>query len=89
MTLAGWLLLAGAALILIAVFLLAPKGWRTIAVSVAQGLIVAAGPVLDYLAVFDWTTILPANAAPLVAVIFACSNIALRAITNTPLGRKE
>ena len=58
------------------------KGWKT----VAFGLVVAIGPAIaTYLAGIDWTSL---GVSPGVAGAIGVAIIALRAVTNTPIGGK-
>lgn len=58
------------------------KGWKTI----IFGLIVAIGPVaVTYLGNVNWTSL---GISPGVAGMIGVAIIALRAVTNSPLGSK-
>ena len=65
------------------------KGWRTIAINLSVGALVAITESARYLAVFDWREVLPADLAPWAILFFALLNIWLRAITTTPMGKKQ
>lgn len=65
------------------------KGWRTVAVNLSVGAFAAMVESARYLAVFDWREVLPANLAPWAILFFALVNIWLRAITTTPMGKKQ
>jgi hypothetical protein len=56
------------------------KGWKTVLVSLG----IAAAGVLQ---TADWTTIVPAGAVGPVMVGIGIAVAALRAITNTPVGK--
>lgn len=59
------------------------KGYRTI---IVNGLLAICPVALDYLAGVDWTQYM----SPQTALVFVgIVNIALRAITTTPMGKKE
>ncbi len=58
------------------------KGWKTVVSGVLMAILPAA---LTYLAGVDWTKFVSPNAAMLIAGIIV---VALRAVTNTPIGTK-
>ena len=58
------------------------KGWRTVAFNIVIG---AGTAALNYMVGFDWVSLVGADMA---VFIVAALNIALRYITDTPVGSK-
>ena len=59
------------------------KGWKTIGFGL---ILVIVPPALTYLAGVDWTHLIGANAALIISGVIT---IALRAVTDTPLGKSS
>lgn len=80
---------AAAAAVAYLAYRFAPKGWRTIAVQAAQGLMSTAGLLLAQLDQFPWTKLLDQKAAYGVLLVICVANVLLRAATDTSIGSKE
>jgi hypothetical protein len=59
------------------------KGWKTVAFGLATALLPAG---LTFLGGVDWTSI---GISPWLAGLIGAAIIALRAVTNTPVGKKS
>lgn len=47
-----------------------PQGWLTRVMATVQGVVIALLPVLDYMAIFNWQTILPPGQAAVAAMVW-------------------
>jgi hypothetical protein len=59
------------------------QGYKTLAVGAGM---VILPELLKYLSIFDWTTVLPAQYAPIASGLIM---IAMRMLTTTPVGVKQ
>ena len=69
-------------------FALSPKGWRTVVVNGAIGVLAIAGEVVNFALGFDWKTVIPPEYAPWAILSLNVVNIVLRGVTTGPIGRK-
>lgn len=81
--------LALLALAFLLVLNVAPKGWRTALFNAIAGVPVVGAVVADALGGFDWTRVLDGKAASWAGLGVLVLNVALRAMTTTPIGRGE
>lgn len=75
-----------------AAWFLAPRGWRTFAFNALNALaclppILAA--VFDSVSGFDWTQLMDKTSAATVTLAVTIGNVVFRAVTTTPLGRRD
>jgi hypothetical protein len=62
------------------------KGWRTVIVNGVAAVVIIATDLTVYLAGFNWSALASAETAAMLTLSFNVANIALRAITTTPIG---
>ena len=65
------------------------KGWRTVVMNAIPAILIGGTELIGFLAGFTWDAIVSAQTAVFLALGFNVANIALRAMTNTPVGTKE
>lgn len=67
----------------------APKGWRTVLFNAIAGVPVVGSAIAEMLTGFEWTKVFDGRVASWVGLAVLILNVWLRAITGTPLGRKQ
>ncbi|MFO1183656.1 MAG: hypothetical protein U1E56_02565 [Bauldia sp.] len=67
----------------------APKGWRTALFNALAGIPVVGAVIADALGGFDWTRVLDGKAASWAGLAVIVLNVALRAMTTTPIGKED
>lgn len=77
------------ALVLAAIFVFAPKGWRTVIFNGLAAVAVVLPDLMTQLAGVDWPSLLGEKYGPFAAATFALGNILLRFSTTTAIGCKE
>lgn len=65
----------------------APQGWRTVVFNAIASLPMIGATVADALSGFDWTRVLDGKAASIAGLAILVLNVALRAMTSTPIGK--
>jgi hypothetical protein len=65
------------------------KGFRTLIVNGFVAALPVVGEILAFLDVFDWRSVLPPDTAGWFILFIGLLNIGLRAVTTTPMGKKD
>lgn len=65
------------------------KGWRTVLLNAIPAVGIVITDLAAYLAGFNWSSVVSAETAAMLMLAFNIVNIALRALTTTPIGKSE
>lgn len=65
------------------------KGWRTVLLNAIPAVGIVITDLAAYLAGFNWNSVVSAETAAMLMLAFNIVNIALRALTTTPIGKGE